>query len=284
MNSDRLLPEEEEFKNNDFLDELEGENGFFNKFGWVVVIILIVLTGFGIREYFFKRKLNDHQPPNIKASKEHIKVKPLDPGGMVVPDMDKSIYDNLSANNIAKVERILPLPEEPMDRVKIIDNNYSKENFEQLNNSFTDENEIKENVKVKEPSNEISSYIAETEAVKAPVSLIEPIDALEADLQQEKTVKKKPEAASSSNLSGFKVQLASVRTYKEATIEWVRIKKECDHALKKYKNIIEKKDLPGKGTFYRLQIGPIPNELEAKLLCKKLNLNRQKCFIVKPEN
>ncbi|MBN9543542.1 MAG: hypothetical protein J0G32_07135, partial [Alphaproteobacteria bacterium] len=65
----------------------------------------------------------------IHAENSVTKVMPEDPGGMNVPDMDKSIYDNLSTSGHdkpAKHDKIIPAPEEP----KMFDENQTIERSE----------------------------------------------------------------------------------------------------------------------------------------------------------
>jgi hypothetical protein len=62
----------------------------------------------------------------VEADKTPMKEKPSDPGGMQFPNQDKTIFDTFSGNNQqpAKVERVLPTPEEPMS--KNMDNSETK--------------------------------------------------------------------------------------------------------------------------------------------------------------
>ncbi len=54
----------------------------------------------------------------VEADKTPVKEKPSDPGGMQFPNQDKTIFDTFSGNNppAAKVERVLPQPEEPISK------------------------------------------------------------------------------------------------------------------------------------------------------------------------
>lgn len=62
----------------------------------------------------------------VEADKTPMKEKPTDPGGMQFPNQDKTIFDTFSGSGQApaKVERVLPTPEEPI--AKNADNSETK--------------------------------------------------------------------------------------------------------------------------------------------------------------
>ena len=45
--------------------------------------------------------------------------------------------------------------------------------------------------------------------------------------------------------------------------------------------LIKKVDIPGKGSFYRLQVGQFPNREMAEALCAKLKAQKQDCIPTK---
>ncbi len=58
---------------------------------------------------------DDSGIPLIKADKGPVKVRPINPGGMKVPDRDKLGYDRMQGNGVRpRVERLLPAPETPL--------------------------------------------------------------------------------------------------------------------------------------------------------------------------
>ena len=53
--------------------------------------------------------------PLIEADDSPTKHRPAEPGGMVIPNQDKLVYETLGdERNLDKIERLLPPPEEPM--------------------------------------------------------------------------------------------------------------------------------------------------------------------------
>lgn len=55
--------------------------------------------------------------PLVRADNTPTKTKPDNPGGMSVPNRDKTVYDRVSGSNTEpKLERLLPRPEKPMEK------------------------------------------------------------------------------------------------------------------------------------------------------------------------
>ncbi|WP_282608396.1 SPOR domain-containing protein [Pelagibius sp. Alg239-R121] len=79
--------------------------------------------------------------------------------------------------------------------------------------------------------------------------------------------------------SGYILQLASLRSEKDALQEWGRIQGENKNLLSRMKPIVEKADIEGIGTRYRLQTGPFPTKATAQDLCAQLKAAKQDCLV-----
>jgi cell division septation protein DedD len=318
MMNHRIRPGQE-FKEEDFFDEFEDrEKKFISNFGLIFLLLSIIAGGLGMTWYYYSPKIINAKQilPIVKAERDPIKIKPLDPGGMVVPNMDKTIYDNLSSNSKSqKDERLLPSPEKPLDREKAISGDYLdniSDNIEpskSVNKTVNITKDIKDYkiddskknpiMAEKEPNikksnlDDTSFIISESDIMEgsekpvtlpkasAPVAL--PIDKL-AQKNNVKVAKIDIEAVKKNKnpANGYRVQLASFKTQKEVSAEWDKIQKHHEQLVKKHKHIIARKEIAGKGTYYRLQLGPISSESDARMLCKKLMSSDQNCFVIKP--
>lgn len=80
-----------------------------------VVFLLLVVAAFVIFKVYSQGLRDRNDPPQIQANSSPYKVAPEDPGGEVVPNQDKSVYDVM--NGTAKTEIVVaaPQPEEPID-------------------------------------------------------------------------------------------------------------------------------------------------------------------------
>ena len=81
--------------------------------------------------------------------------------------------------------------------------------------------------------------------------------------------------------NGVIVQLGSFRTEGDVEKNWQIIKKKHGSLLGELQLNTQKADLGDKGIFYRLRVGSLSNESDARTLCKKLIEQKYGCFVVK---
>ena len=79
----------------------------------------------------------------------------------------------------------------------------------------------------------------------------------------------------------YTLQLAASRSQGEAEALYKQVAKQ-NPALASKAPDIQKTDLGGLGTFYRLQIGPFPDKAESLKLCNALKRSGVDCFLVNP--
>ena len=79
----------------------------------------------------------------------------------------------------------------------------------------------------------------------------------------------------------YLLQLSPTRSEAEASALWKTVAKQ-NAQLASLQPRIEKTDMGGLGTFYRLQIGPFPDKAESLKLCNALKRSGVDCFLVNP--
>ena len=77
----------------------------------------------------------------------------------------------------------------------------------------------------------------------------------------------------------YTLQLTASRSQEEAQALYNKVAKQ-NPALASKQPDIQKTDLGGFGTFYRLQIGPFPDKAESLKLCNALKRSGVDCFLV----
>jgi septal ring-binding cell division protein DamX len=82
-----------------------------------------------------------------------------------------------------------------------------------------------------------------------------------------------------SDSGSYTLQLAASRSQDEAQALYAKVAKQ-NPALASKQPDIQKTDLGGLGTFYRLQIGPFPDKAESLKLCNALKRSGVDCFLV----
>lgn len=81
----------------------------------------------------------------------------------------------------------------------------------------------------------------------------------------------------------YRVQLAAARTPERARVEWDRMRRKNLDLLGDLGLTVTKADLgPKKGIFYRLRVGPLADDSQARTLCKALSKRKMGCLVVKP--
>jgi len=198
--------------------------------------------------------------PVIKAPSGPARVPPESPGGLQVPHQDKTVFDTFkTGEKMKRVEKLLPRPDTPLEPSKLAITKGSSRNMR--GNLATDPLDVEAGVAIAiEPTSKRGSSGEGT----AERSLESPASRLTLN-------------------STYFVQLASLRTLDAAEAAWGKLFTRAPRLLAGLSPIIVKVDLvEGGGTFYRLQVGTLPNRDAAAALCNALAAVALDCLIVRP--
>jgi len=116
----------------------------------------------------------------------------------------------------------------------------------------------------------------------APVEAKAPPKPATAPPATEKSTVAPPAAAAKKTPSSYRIQIASLRSEEAAKKAWDRLAKGNKDLLGKLEPDIVRIDLAGKGTFYRLQAGPVDDASAANSLCSSLKQRKIGCLVVRP--
>jgi cell division septation protein DedD len=225
--------------------------------------------------------------PVISASDDPIKREPKEPGGLNIPDQDKLVFGRLAPGQIQEpVERLLPPPEEPTDRapspvVKIspIDVPSPPAEAPTAARSNTAEPES--------VNPEPAAMVAPLPPPSPPAPVVTPPPSVvaakppapPAAATPAPTAAPKPPAAVAAN--AWRIQLAAVSSRERALSEWERLIKQNTDLLGPLDLNVQSARLE-RGTFFRIQAGPLTGRAAASDLCGKLKSRNQDCLIVAP--
>lgn len=84
-----------------------------------LILAASVIAALGGAAWYFvgSTPMDQDQVPIVRAEPTPMKEKPQDPGGMDVPNRDKTVYNRVSGENTEPtLERLLPRPEKPLDK------------------------------------------------------------------------------------------------------------------------------------------------------------------------
>ncbi len=230
--------------------------------------------------------------PLIKADKGPVKVRPISPGGMEVPDRDKLVYDRMQGNGERpRVERLLPAPETPLPPP-------GREPPRQMEAAAPAPESAKDLAAVAPAAGTVAPPPAKAGTSRAPpvrsgpsappgpaaaTPTVEEVLAAVRPPPAPETSAPKTPARGASEAPAYRVQLAAVRSLERAQEEWDRLRRKNTDLLGKLALSVVKADLgPKKGVFYRLRAGPLADEAAARGLCAKLASRKVGCLIVRP--
>jgi cell division septation protein DedD len=247
-----------------------------------IAVVALALFGGLIGYTYFSRGGGPGGPvPLIKADPRPMKSAPEKPGGMEVPNQDKEIYARIDRNTPQgqgpRVERLLPPPESPMARPR------------PPSAPAPLEPEIPTAPALEPPPNAVEVPQAAPRAAApapAPARPAAPAPAAPAPQQQASAPRAAPAAPppapAASGTARYRIQLAALRTSEDATREWDKLRRAHMDLLGPLALNVVRADLGDRGTFYRIQAGPLADEQAAKELCRRLAEKKVGCLVVRP--
>jgi cell division septation protein DedD len=273
--------------------------------GLTLFIAAFALVSFGgIVWYAYdqgRRTGSEETAPLIRADAAPVRVRPEKPGGLSVPHQDKLIFEKLTeggSKSSRPVEQLLPRPEQPLP-APVAAPSTQTETVPPARKPRT----VAERAAPKAPPAAVSSTTSNTSG--APRKLVPPArstSTIPAAPKPERVpdppvaAKKKPtpapKAKAPPKTSGtkktvqpvpngrYRIQIAAFKDESAARTAWERVKKANKAELGALGLTIERINITGKGTFHRVQGGPL-DEARAREICRILDTRKQACIVVR---
>jgi hypothetical protein len=207
-------------------------------------------------------KMNIQDVPLILPDESRTKIKPIEPGGLEFPNMDKSVYEYISpSRKTMRSEQVMPEPEQPVLSIRkteeesVFDISSTKQNDQDKESIFS---EPLENTIIDDSKSEINIITVDQTDNRL--------------LNDNKPFVNKGQK--------YKLQISASKTESHATKEWNKALKNNKDLIGKYTYKINKVDLGEKGVIYKLYIGSFSSYNEANSLCKRLLKRKQSCIVV----
>lgn len=260
-----------------------------------------------------RRTGSEETAPLIRADNAPIRVRPEKPGGLDVPHQDKLIFEKLTeggGQSDAQVERLLPRPETPAPPPKPEPETVVIPPAKAPPPPAT----TADAGSTATGSTSAGSTSAGTAVAGAPRSLLPPPPAIppevvpptpKAETSPSPAVAPKPAAprpvvkpaapkpaptsSSATSATGatqpvsggrYRVQIAALRDEAAARAAWGRAQRANRNELGALDLTVERIEVSGKGTFHRVQGGPL-SEAEARRICGILESRKQACIVVR---
>jgi hypothetical protein len=254
-------------------------------------------------------------PPLVRAETGPVKVKPDNPGGQEIPYQDSTVYDRLNQNGQKPVvEKLLPPPEEPVTRAP--PQQAAPPASDQASLAPPPPSQIEQQPVAPPP--QAAAALPPPVDVGAPTALaptpgaiviqpptvappkpiqVAPPTPKPAAVAKPEPAKSTPPTSIAALIAGagsapaaaapkvtagggaYSLQLSAVRSSDAVPEEWARLKRRFPD-LASLKNSTHKIDVPDKGTFYRLEAGPL-DEAAAKSTCARMREQGLGCIVVK---
>ena len=240
--------------------------------------------------------------PVITANEDPIKRQPAERGGLKIPDQDKLVFGRLAPGQIQEpVERLLPPPEEPAERPPspVVETPAVEEAPAPLA-------EVPATVPTETPTVTAAVEPANPEPAPAatqapppppvvtapppppapPVAVAAPPAPTPSATQAPPSIPPAtpaaaPKPAATMSAGAWRIQLAAVSSRERALSGWDRLKKRNADLLGPLDLNVQSVKLD-RGTFFRIQAGPLTDRAAASGLCGKLKSRNQDCLIVAP--
>jgi hypothetical protein len=244
----------------------------------LTLVAVLVMAGFAGGLWYAYRHLSGHgatgDVPLIRADGRETKMRPEQPGGMAIPNMDKTIYN--SGKDQPQVERLLPPPEAPMARPAP-----PPEPEPQAAEAVAPA--------APPPATPAAPQAAVTPAPASPAApaAAPPASAPAATppatpapaVTAQKPPNPPPQPAAK---GGYRLQVASVRSEATARQEWDRLRRAQKDLLGSLGETVTRTDLGERGIYYRVQAGPIADAANAERICNELKRRNVGCILVRP--
>ncbi len=292
---------------NEFDEPPRNGLGFLGNVGpkaafFIVLIALAFMIGVVWKLYAGGGSNQGQDVPIVRADDNPFKVEPDEPGGMEIPYKDSTIFSSLNNENEDRVENLLADEdeEEPMPRSQLFAGLNTDENPVEIDGDLDiiaegDEVVTEDQERIAQMTEDAEEIVEEViddgveSVMPPPPEQIREGEVDDATTEAVMDIEETPASASeptpapiaTSSSGDYVVQLASVKSMKGADSEWKKLVAKYPSILSGYNMNIETADLGEKGTFYRIQAGPVSKD-KATATCNAIKaINPNGCLVKK---
>jgi cell division septation protein DedD len=267
-----------------------GRGGFRRVLLTALTVAVMALFGGGLW-YTYKETAHRGpagETPLLRADDRAMKIRPELPGGMAIPNQDSFIYNPAKAPQ-GQVERLLPPPETPMAR-PVAPPPPAPEPTQAAAEppaAATTAGELPTGAAAAPPAavpvtaptpaalpSQVAAAMPSNPPAPAAAVPAKPAGAAAAPLP--------PPSAGAASAKSYRIQLGALRTDEAARQEWERLKRIHADLLGRLGAANARIDLADRGTYYRIQAGPIAEAGAAERICTELKRRNVGCILVRP--
>jgi hypothetical protein len=216
--------------------------------------------------------------PLIRADERPTKVKPDQPGGMPVPDQNVSLYNEKPGG--PPVEKLLAPPEQPMPR-PVSPPKDAAAPPPPIPGPFAAAPAAPQAAGPPAAARPERPAPAAASTSGKPGAPVKPAPGAKEPAAKEAAAILGTNTPAKAGGGPVRIQLASLRSAEAARDEWARLKREQPDLLGKLSAVAVRADLGDKGTYYRIQAGPLADGAAAERLCGELRQRKLGCTLVR---
>ena len=237
--------------------------------GIVIAVLIVLAVCAGICWNLYSSYINDNSKateiPVLKANHDPIKVRPAEPGGMNIRDMDKTVYGRIAEDEAAGegYENVLPDAEKPAVPPRVAAPAPAPAPTPAPATAQAASAAAAPSAPAPAPAAAPSAPVAKAAPTPAPKAYVPPSTSV----------------SSASSTGDFRVQLVSLKSRDAALKAWADALKKNKALLADYDYEIIEAAIPGKGTYYRLRVKSFATRDDASKLCSALKAGGQDCII-----
>lgn len=212
--------------------------------------------------------------PLIQAAKGPVKVRPVNPGGRVVPHQGREVYREYETarrkgTGKTRVEDLLS-PKQVAERKR-------RSPSRRKGTILVADGETCTMV----PTLTADLGLFRTATWRLAAQQLNRIRPSAGNAKRDTRRQGSDDSRTVDSMAGaFRIQLGAFRSPTKAQKRWRGLKRKHRSLLGRLNMVIEKVNLGPRGTFYRLQAGPIRSERSARGLCRLLGRRRVNCILV----
>ncbi len=278
-----------------------------------LLVVLLALAGLAAAYlYGFKGKGigPSMEAPTLKAQVEVDKVKPSEPGGLQIPNRDVQVLDQSASRSELQAVVLQPPPEEPAPLPPVPQPKVATEPDPAVSASEA-EDQIAAVIQQSQSEGGLEGTAPTDGRLAGPGLVIPPRPSAKLDGREdavaaalaggsapaaseasaaasepkettEATASTTTTASSAATSGAFLIQLASLDSAEAAEQSWKTMSPRQAAQLSGLSHSVQRVEIEGRGTFYRLRAGPFADRAAAQARCAKLKDAGQACIVVAP--
>jgi cell division septation protein DedD len=267
--------------------------------GWrrvaTIMVAFVAVFGFGaIVAYGYLSYADRHAlapAPLVAADTRPVRAKPENDGGLAIPHQNMAVFDAGQQSSPARAPRgaetLLPLPEAPLPKPTPSPAAQAVTVSARPDGAAAAPAQAAAVPGALQATPSVAADATQAAIGLPPAPRVAPLPpppapATAAAVRIASVTPTAPAAPQQGSASGFRIQVGAMRTEAEARTAWEQVQRRHPDILGRLAPSFARVELGDRGSFYRVQAGPLPSRDAARGACERLSKAGTVCFVVPP--